>query len=214
MAETCAYCLTNVDGTEPRAELLCHHFCHTQCFLANFGEICPTCEAPLFPNEDQEEDEGPLVDDAASVQSNTYENEQTRVETLFTTNEHFRKDLQKYMKAQRGLAKPKQAFRKLLAAKKEELKPLYTQIKAQYEGHYNLKKTELTSSPEYKAYRSAEAKMDRYWSLLREKYEIRSSSLHTLQQKRGFKTIRRPRYWGRCSSWLIRRAIRLRLPWY
>lgn len=231
MEQLCSICNRDIQNF-PTTELLCHHVCHTTCFLNNIRNAeelhflsCVTCERPVFGDEvadeeeEEEEEQTELVEEVIEQPDNlimTDENNQSnRVNRLFERNEQFRKDLKKYMLASRACAQPYKAFQKIVTAKKTELKPRYAQIKAMYEGLYHTKKNELIASDEYKNYRKADAKMKRYWNLLREKYDVRGNSLQYLTDKKGFKTLHRP-YWSyrrSCQS-IIRRALRLRIPWY
>lgn len=235
MEQLCNICNRTTENF-PTTELLCHHICHTFCFLNNIQTAqdnlhflaCVTCERPVFGNEvaEEEDDEDAeteyeLVDDAVAVQQPdnivmTDENNQTnRVNRLFERNEQFRKDLKKYMLASRSCSKPRKAFQKLVTAKKAELKPRYEQIKAMYEGLYHTKKNEIVSSDEYKNYRRADAQVRRYWNIIRTKYDVRGYAIEALRTKKGFKTLRRPYSpYRRSSQGIIRRALRLHIPWY
>lgn len=223
MADICTLCAHEFQNF-PRIELACHHSFHTHCFLTNIATTnpehlfflpCSTCEQPIFAQQEElEQDiEEETQGDNESVHSNhSVEQEQTRVSNLYDTNEAFRKDIQTYVKATRGVSKPRLAFQRLLKTKKTELLPTYTQIKAQYEGLYHTKKDEIVSSQEYKTFKSAEAKQSRYWYLLIQKYNITSRGLWGLRGKRGCKTIHRPFFWRNSPNRLIRKALRLRLP--
>ena len=203
-------------GERPTLQLLCHHFFHTECMLAhivttNYEDLhltrCLVCDTHVFLNDNDENEHG-----IAQFEQPVQGNEEIRISTLYDTNEEFRKDIKKYMAATRGVSKPRLAFQKLCQAKKVELAPTYALMKAQYEGLYAIKKEQLVTSDEYKAVRRAEAKYTRHWSILREKYNIRSSSLETLRTKRGCKSIHRLAWWRTRPQSLIRRALRLRLP--
>lgn len=218
MADICAYCEHEFQNF-PRIELACHHSFHTHCFLANLTTTnpehlvflpCRTCEQPVFAHAQEEEEEQEEAQSVESTHSGTHE--QTRLSNLWDTNPTFRREVQTYMKATRDVSKPRIAFQKLVKTKKTELLPTYTQIKAQYEGLYNVKKDEIQASVEYKTFKSASARQARYWNLLREKYDVTTWGLHGLRGKRGCKSIRRPFYWRDTPQYIIRRALRLRLP--
>ncbi len=207
----------------PSTQLLCGHFYHTQCFLTNLAVAenmwdvhCGTCHTGLLPDfehehhedeeeEEQEEDEN---DDAG-----TYHAEETRILQLYDTNEGFRKDIKKYIAAVRGTAKPRTALRKLIATKKTELAPTWAQIKAQYEGLYSIKKNELLNSQEYKAFRSANARVNRLFSILHEQYNITGWGIRILRTKPGCKSIRSHWRYRDSPRYIIRHGLRLRLPY-
>lgn len=221
MADICAYCEHEFQNF-PRIELVCHHSFHTHCFLENVAITnpehllflpCRTCEQPIFAQEQDFQENIGEEEDTHSVNStNSRQQQETRLSNLWDTNPTFRKDVQTYMKATRNVSKPRVAFQRLVKTKKTELIPTYTQIKAQYEGLYNVKKDEIQASAEYKTYKSASARQARYWNLLRQKYEITTWALHGLRGKRGCKSIRRPFFWRDSPEYFIRRALRLRLP--
>lgn len=212
MAQTCGFCEHEI-GDVPKLELYCHHFFHTNCFLVNMGEQCPVCDEP-FLNEEEEEAQN--NNDTASVQSNTSEASATRVLNLYNTNRTFRRDIKTYAHAFSSISKPKRELQKLIATKKAELQEPYALIKAQYEGLYNTKKEQILQSEPYKAYRRADIRMQRLYSNLGTKYRVYSHHFHTLQTLRGLKRLRGPSRWRyhRRPNSLIRRALRLRLPWY
>ena len=230
MEAACSICNRDLQNL-PITELLCHHVCHTFCFLntiqtANTNNqlhflACVSCETPVFGQQEEPDFTQEAVETEAETETETeaetheYMSEHSRVENLYTANAEFRTDIKKYMTALRGSAKPRQVFLKIVAAKKAELQPRYEQIKALYEGLYQTKKNELMSCDEYKAHRKADARAMRYWNLLRNKYNVRGYSLTALRNKRGCKSIRRPRYSFRYTpQYAIRKAIHLRLPWY
>jgi hypothetical protein len=215
MADICALCEHEFQNF-PRIELMCHHSFHTHCFLANLATVnphnlhflpCRVCEQPVFADDIPNDEENESV-----VTTNTVTQEETRINNLWETNETFRKDIQSYVKASRKVSKPRVAFKKLVARKKLELVPTYTQIKAQYEGLYHTKKNEIMSSNEYKSLKSAEMREQRYWSLLRQKYTMTIWGLRSLREKRGCKSIHRPSYWRTSPTYILRKALRLRLP--
>ena len=222
MADICTLCQHEFQNF-PRIELACHHSFHTHCFLANLGTVnpqnipflqCTTCEQPLFAQHEEGEEVEETFENQSVASTHSRTIEETRVSNLWETNPTFRKDIKEYIKTTRSVSKPRLAFQRLLKTKKTELQPIYSQIKAQYEGLYNVKKNDIMSSNEYKEFRSAEAKVARYWTLLREKYDVRSYSIHGLRDKRGCKTIHRPNTWRGSPKFIIRHALRLRLPYF
>jgi hypothetical protein len=203
----------------PTTQLLCGHQYHTQCFLTNLAVAeniwdvqCVACHQGLLPDFEHEEEQEEQEDQ--NNDAGTYAEEETRISNLYDTNEAFRKDIKKYMSALRAAAKPRATFRKLAAAKKAELAPTWAQIKAQYEGHYNLKKDELIQSAEYKAFRSCDSRINRLFSLLRERYNVTGWGIRILRTKPGCKSIRRHLSWRDSPRYIIRRILRLRLPRY
>jgi hypothetical protein len=216
MAETCGYCHEEL-GERPRMELLCHHIFHTHCVLNELHMDddlrCASCQEFLYPNE---------VEDNQSVASNhsdaSVTQESTRVLNLYTTNRTFRRDIKTYAHAISSMNKPKTDLQKLIALKKAELAQPYALIKAHYEGLYNTKKDELVQSEAYKSYKRADARSKRLYINLETKYRINKNHFPTLQTIAGLKRLRytsrwRWRYYTRPSS-LIRRALRLRLPYW
>jgi len=207
MAETCGYCNEEL-GERPRIELLCHHIFHTHCVLHELHMDddlrCTSCQEFLYPNEVEEEQV--VVNDAG-----TYHADETRLSNLYDTNEAFRKDIQKYVALVRASSKPRTAFRKLAATKKAELAPLWSQIKAQHEGHYNVKKEQLLQSDEYKAFRSSDARLNRMYSLLRQRYTVNGWALRSLAGKPGCRSIRSHLHWRNSPRYIIRSALRLQL---
>lgn len=209
----------------PTTQLLCGHSYHTQCFLTNLAVAeniwdvhCVTCHGGLLPDfehehqdveEEEEEEEQEDNNDAG-----TYAAEEERLLNLYDTNETFRKDIKKYVVALRGAAKPRTAFRKLAATKKAELAPVWAQIKAQHEGLYNVKKDELLQSQEYKTFRSADARINRLYSFLRQRYNVTGWGLRCLRTKPGCRSIRRHLSWRNSPRYIVRRTLRLRLPYY
>jgi hypothetical protein len=219
MAQTCSFCQQEI-GQVPKLERLCHHFFHTTCFFVNMGDQCIVCEQPFlqdgaFQVEDQE--------DTLTVESNhseeteeTDEAAATRVLNLYNTNRHFRRDIKTYVQAASSVSRPRRELHKLIALKKTELSEPYALIKAQYEGLYNTKKDELVQSEPYKAYKRADARTQRLYTNLGTKYRLYSYHFAALQTIPGLKRLRRSnrwRYYSRPIS-LIRRALRLRLPWW
>lgn len=211
-APICPYCEEPVQQDQMKAQAPCGNLFHTPCFLylrpQRNGHIheCGPCFALFYPDDEEIEE----------VEEEALNTEQNRISNLYDTNEEFRKDIKKYVTALRGISKPKREFQKLVATKRAELQPRYTQIKAMYEGLYNTKKNEVITSNEYKVYRTADSRISRYWSMLREKYQLDNyNSLNVLAHKRGCRSIRRPRrYWHNTPSYIIRRGLRLRLPWW
>ncbi len=223
MEGNCSACEHPLQG-RPITQLLCGHSYHTQCFFTNLAvaenvwdTVCVTCHGALLPDfehehqdvEEEEEQEEQEDDDAG-----TYAAEETRILNLYDTNETFRKDIKKYMTALRAAAKPRAALRKLVATKKTEVAPTWAQIKAQYEGLYNMKKDELLQSQEYKTFRSADARINRLYSLLRERYNVTGWGLRSLRARPGCKSIRRHLRYSDSPRYIIRRCLRLRLPYY
>ena len=216
MEPTCSVCEEALTNT-PTTQLGCGHFYHTQCFLTNLAVAedlhdmeCVVCHQGLFPDIEGEVEE----DNNTHGTPQSAQIAETRISNLFDTNEAFRKDIQKYKHAVRGISKPKAAFKKLAAAKKAELTPIWTQIKHQYEGLYHTKKDELTQSQEYKAYKTADARVSRLWTNLRAKYNVNAWSLRGLRTKPGYKRLYRYNSWRDSPPRVIRRALRLRLPWW
>lgn len=229
MADLCSIC-EEILGERPRTELLCHHFFHTECVLTNIANghpdqmdllRCVTCQEAIFNAvEDQEEEE-----DNTSVVSNNSSNHSyatgaaaTRVLNLYNANRNFRRDIKTYAHAVSSMSKPRRELQKLIALKKAELAQPYALIKAQYEGLYNTKKDELAQSESYKTYRRTDARAQRLYTNLGTKYRINKNHFAVLQTLPGLKRLRstcrwRWRYYNRPSA-LIRRALRLRLPWW
>ena len=211
-APICPYCEEPIQQDQMKAQAPCGNLFHTPCFLylrpQRNGHIheCEPCFALFYPDDEEVVEE---------EEQTTEIREENRISNLYDTNEAFRKDIKKYITSLRGLSKPKKAFQQLVTAKKTELQPQYAQMKALYEGLYNTKKNEIMTSREYKEYRTADSRTARYYHLLRDKYNINRYSLHILRQKRGCKSIRRPRgSWRYTPQYIIRRALRLRLPWW
>jgi hypothetical protein len=204
-------------------QLLCGHFYHTQCFLTNLavaetmGDVhCVTCQAGVLPDfgEDHEDDnEEQEQEEDENDDAGTYAAEETRILQLYDTNEGFRKDIKKYIGAVRGTAKPRTTLRKLIATKKTELAPTWAQIKAQYEGLYSIKKNELLNSQEYKTFRSADARANRLFSILRERYNVTGWGIRILRTKPGCKSIRGHLRYRDSPRYIIRHCFRLRLPY-
>jgi hypothetical protein len=222
MADQCGICEEELT-TRPRIELLCGHTYHTQCFLTNAAVAedihdihCVVCQTGVLPaeEEEQEEEQEEQEDDAETVASNESQQEQQRVLTLWDTNPRFRELIKKYMKAYRGSYQPCQAFKRLVNAKKAELNPVYEPLKLQLEGLYAVKKEEITTSPEYKAYKSAEMKYTRYFTMIQRDYNISGWSLYYLRAKKGCKRIQRPYRWRSSPRYIIRRGLRFRLKYY
>jgi hypothetical protein len=178
------------------------------------GDVhCVTCHMGLLPDfvyEHQEEEEEQEEND----DEGTYAAEEERLSNLYDTNEAFRNDLKKYILAVRGSAKPRATFRKLAATKKTELAPTWAQIKAQYEGLYNVKKDELIQSQEYKAFRSCDSRINRLYTLLHQRYNVTGWGLRSLRTKPGCKSIRRYSPWRDSPRYIVRRTLRLRLPYF
>ena len=206
----------------PITQLLCGHSYHTQCFFTNLAvtenvwdTVCVTCHTALLPDfehehQDVEEEEEQEDNDDAG----TYAAEEERLLNLYDTNEAFRKDIKKYVTALRGAAKPRTAFRKLAATKKAEVALTWAQIKAQYEGLYNVKKDELLQSQEYKAFRSSDARITRLFTNLRDRYNLTGWGIRALRVKPGCKSIRRHYRWRESPRYIMRRALRLRFSCY
>jgi len=207
----------------PITQLLCGHSYHTQCFLTNLavaetmGDVhCVTCHTGLLPDfvhEEQEQEQEEEQQDENDDEG-TYAAEEERLSNLYDTNETFRKDIKKYVIALRGAAKPRATFRKLAATKKTELAPTWAQIKAMYEGHYSTKKDELMQSAEYKAFRSSDSRINRLYSLLHQRYNVTGWGLRSLRTKPGCKSIRRYSPWRDSPRYIVRRTLRLRLPYF
>lgn len=218
MAQTCGFCEQEI-GDVPKIELLCHHFFHTNCFLVNFGDQCAVCDRPFLQDGEWQEVEAEA--DNQSINSNHSETSAAgaaRILNLYNTNRHFRRDIKTYAHAVSSMSKPKRELQKLIALKKAELAEPYALIRAQYEGLYNTKKEQLVQSEPYKAYKRADARSQRLYSNLGTKYRVYKHHFYALQDLPGLKRLRRPnewrwRYYSRPSS-LIRRALRLRLPWW
>lgn len=210
MADTCGICNEDL-GELPRTELLCHHICHTSCFLntiqaTNFYDqrflACVVCEEPFFEQDND------------SVQTDETENSDAqRANTLYETNTNFRKDIKYYMYVKRALNRPHRNFRNLLAVKKAEVQDAYMLMKAQYEGLYNTKKDELTQSEEYKLYSQAQKKYLVTYSSLRRKYNVTRAMLYSLRTRPGLKSISSHRWYYSTvrPGYMIRKALRLRL---
>lgn len=221
MADQCRIC-DEALAERPRIELLCLHAYHTQCFLTNVAVAedihdihCVACQAHILPQEEEVEEEAEEdeeIDDAQSVQSaSSGERERARIHTLWDTNPRFRDLIQKYIKAYRASYQPCLAFKRLVQTKKAELNPIYAPIKLQLEGLYSVKKDELTSSQEYKAYKSAEAKYTRYFTMIQHEYDVSGWGLYHLRTKKGCKRIQRPYRWRSSPRYIIRRGLRFRL---
>lgn len=217
MAETCGYCQEEF-GERPRVELLCHHFFHTQCMLDRLhlddDLQCSHCHEFIYPNEANGDNESVHSDHSNASNSAAGD----RILNLYNTNRVFRRDIKTYAHALSSISKPKKELLKVIALKKAELAQPYALIKAQYEGLYNTKKDDIIQSEAYKAYRKADAKERRIYTSLQTKYRINKNHFPTLQTIPGLKRLRvtsrwRWRYYNRPSS-LIRRALRLRLPWW
>ena len=219
MEGNCSACEHPLEG-RPITQLLCGHSYHTQCFFTNLAvaenvwdTVCVTCHAALLPDFEhehqdvEEEEEGQDDNDDA----NTYAAEEERILNLYDTNEAFRKDIKKYIVALRGAAKPRAALRKLVATKKAEVAPTWAQIKAQYEGLYNVKKDELLQSQEYKTFRSADARINRLFSILRERYNVTGYGIRCLRARPGCRSIRRHSPWRDSPRYIMRHALRLHL---
>lgn len=210
METICAYCTNILQADDPRCELQCHHFFHTRCVLENFAalhERCPTCQTVLLaPDENDYEsvNEEYTEDDTNIIRTNA----------LYDTNETFRKDVRKYIETQRECSKSLTSFRKLLTVKKNELVPQYTQIKEQIKQLFRTKKSEVTNTPEYKSYKSAQAKNTRLYRHLQKEYDLRRGGLAALRTKPGCRSIRRPFSWRYSPRWMINRSLHLRLPYY
>ena len=218
MAQTCGFCEQEI-GQVPKIELFCHHFFHTNCFLLNMGDQCAVCHEPFFENENGLEEEGEIEDhdDIESIGSHvSAATAAARVLNLFNTNRNFRRDIKTYVQASSSVSRPRRELHKLIAVKKAELAQPYALIKAHYEGLYNTKKDEIVQSDPYKAYKRADARTQRLYTNLGTKYRVYSYHFAALQALPGLKRLRRPcrwRYYSRPTS-LIRRALRLRLPWW
>ncbi len=225
----CQSCQTPL-AEEPTTQLLCGHLYHTRCFLHNLrvaiqGDLvheihCVSCDQHVFPpllqqEEEQEQIFVPIDETQTDEEVQQEQTERQRVHSLWDTNNDFRKDLQKFMKSTRDSSKPRIAFQKLLATKKRELKEIYLPIQLRLEGIYNTKKDELMNSNECKDYRKASARSLRYYSLVREKYNLHGSSFRYLREKRGCKRLQKPfRRWCLSPHWMIRRAIRFRTKYW
>jgi hypothetical protein len=181
------------------------------------GDVhCVTCHTGLLPDfvhEEQEQEQEEEQQDENDDEG-TYAAEEERLSNLYDTNETFRKDIKKYVIALRGAAKPRATFRKLAATKKTELAPTWAQIKAMYEGHYSTKKDELMQSAEYKAFRSSDSRINRLYSLLHQRYNVTGWGLRSLRTKPGCKSIRRYSPWRDSPRYIVRRTLRLRLPYF
>ena len=214
MAQTCGFCEQEI-GDVPKIELMCHHFFHTNCFLVNFGDQCAVCAEPFVQEAQEEEEEVEEQEEADAVSVHSTHSGYTRIQNLYQTNATFRRDIKTYMHACRSVSKPQKEFKALLAVKKAELTPTYTLMKAQVEGLYNVKKDEVMNSEQYKAYKRADGRMTRYYSNLQRKYNIRNYQLSGLHHIPGLKRLQRSyrRYWNSPAR-LIRRALRLRLPYW
>jgi hypothetical protein len=214
MAQTCGFCEHEI-GDVPKLELLCHHFFHTNCFLVNFGDHCAVCNTPFLQDGAVEEEDH---EDTISLESDhseeTTEAAATRILNLYTTSRHFRRDIKTYTHAASSVSRPRRELQKLISLKKAELAEPYALIKAQYEGLYNTKKEQIIQSDPYKSYKRADARAQRLYVNLGTKYRVYSYHFHTLQTLPGLKRLRsRWRYYSRPTS-LIRRALRLRLPYW
>jgi hypothetical protein len=216
MAETCGYCEEEF-GERPRIQLHCHHIFHTDCVLNRLhlddDLRCSHCQEFIYPNEANEDNQS--VDSNYSNVSGAAAN---RVLHLYNTNRVFRRDIKTYVHAVSSMSKPKRDLQKIISLKKAELAQPYALIKAQYEGLYNTKKDEIIQSEPYKAYRKADTKERRLYTNLQTKYRVNKQHFPTLQTIPGLKRLHsvnrwRWRYYNRPSS-LIRRALRLRLPWW
>ena len=162
---------------------------------------CSACEALVFePQEDE------TVYTQATATSET-----TRLENLYETNRNFRRIIKTYMHAQRSVAKPFAAFRKVIATKKAEVAEQFAQIKAQYEGLANVKKDEIQATPEYKAYLKAVSRQRALYQSMLRNYNLHRGFYTVLQNKQGLRRLCAPRYRYTAPQWLIRRALHLRL---
>jgi hypothetical protein len=207
-------------GDRPRTELLCHHFCHSECLFTNvrlaidFSDVeCVTCRQPLLPPVEEpegEEEEEAQQEDNASVENASVDS-RTRIQTLWLTNDRFKASIKAYHKATRDASKPRVAFTKLLAQKKAELAPRFLLMKAQYEGLTGVKKDEIKESQEYKEYRKSLIKYTGIYTRLRQNYRIHFYDLRYLRGFRGLRSLGRGRCrWRESPSYMIRRAFRLR----
>ncbi len=216
MEGNCSVCEHPLQG-RPITQLLCGHSYHTQCFLTNLAVaeditdiICVTCHVGLLPDFEHEQEEQQEEEQEEEEDQNNNVAEEERLLNLYDTNETFRKDIKKYVMALRGAAKPRTAFRKLAATKKTELAPTWALIKAQYEGLYNVKKDELTQSAEYKEFRSADARITRLFTHLRQRYDLTGWGIRCVRVKPSCKSIRRHYHWRNSPRYVLRRALRRR----
>ena len=216
-AHICPYCEEAIQEQDFKAQAPCGTLFHTPCFLylrpQRNGHIeqCEPCFALFYPDDNEEVEEEVVEEDNHSVQSNTV-TVQHRIVNMWNTNEEFRKDIKSYQAAYRGVCQPLTDFRKLLRTKKEELKPRFTLIKAQYEGLSNLKKEEIKLSPEYKNYMKALSKETYYVHKLRRVHNVRRSDFYFLNHIQGLRRLRYHRsYWRSSPQYMIRRTLRLNL---
>jgi len=219
METVCILCEEPLEG-QPQMELLCHHRYHTQCFLTNVATAihggqdnlqCVVCHQHLF---EQEEEENIYEEDEQTENETAVDSERTRIFQLWDTNAEFRADIKKYQQALRRSSQSFKTFKELLREKKTELNTIYLPIKLHIEGLYSVHKEQIKQSQAHKDYSSALRKSVRYYTNLQQKYNMNSWSLSILREKRGCKRLQRP--YHRCRSrpsWLIRRAIRLYIPW-
>lgn len=219
METVCTLCEEPLEG-QPQMELLCHHRYHTQCFLTNVATAihggqdnlqCVVCHQHLF---EQEEEENIYEEDEQTENETAVDSERTRLFQLWDNNAEFRADIKKYQQALRGSSQSFKTFKELLRAKKTELNTIYLPIKLHIEGLYSVHKEQIKQSQAHKDYSSALRKSVRYYTNLQQKYNMNSWSLSILREKRGCKRLQRPYHrWRSRPSWLIRRAIRLYVPW-
>jgi len=195
----CGICLEEL-AEEPHVELLCHHFYHTECFLARQNNTCLLCQQ--FREEQEAEEQ------AIHVLEQEQNTESVRVTKLFDTDEKLRTLLKTYKASCTELSKHRRPLTQLLQRKSEDLRGVVDSLLEQIKTIHRQKKQEVLNSQEYKTYHSKYARCCNFMNRLRRDYQIVPSSFRYLRTKRGMKHLRRIS-WGSDAPRMVRRKLRI-----
>lgn len=182
---SCTICSLQIISGQPKTELLCGHFFHTECVIYEWEDHlrCPQCNIPLFTEEIRE------TIYARKVQRE--ERKERRILQLMDMNEEFKKDIRLLKKEITHTRKAKNTFIKFGVDKKRVFQDNIRDIKSLLKVKKQEAIRELKVSSEMKVWKSARSRLQRKVNLFEQKYP----SL-TLRELMKIRSLKLPTSWN------------------
>lgn len=209
----CLYCHDQIQEADIKAEMPCHHFLHTACFLPftrapgfNHIDECQACQNMFtvhYPDDDG---------DTIGTHQGAQVTRRDEIRNLYETNEAFRKKAKDLVKQKTVTAKAQTEIKRVIQEKKGEIRNQLLLLKAQLEGLLEGKKDEVRSSPEYKEFVKAKRRYNGLETNLRTIHNCSARDIQKyLNDKPGFRRFDAWRFYY-CSYSSMRRPWSFRVP--
>lgn len=181
----CEICQLQFIPNQPKTELLCGHFFHTECVIYEWEDHlqCPQCHTPLFTHY--------IRETIAIRRIERDARRERRITQIVETNNEFKKELRLLKREITNTRKAKIAFTKFGLQKKRTFQENIRDIKSLLKTKKEEAIRELKTSPEMKAWSSARARLQRKVTLFEQKYPDL-----TLRELMKIRSLKLPTAWN------------------